>query len=298
MKRLHLFEIEDLSGCPHWLRSVITDMLSLVHRWLGTADIIHAQLEPLLAQQKPTTITDLCSGSGGPMVEVVSRLRQQGAKQIPSTSNSAATNLEGQPIGSGSPLADTQLRLTDLYPNAAVVANFQRSHTERPWVRFESDPVDATAVRPITEQDRAEVRTMICCFHHMPPAQARKILASAQSDRQPMLIFEMSDNSVPPKWLWWIAIIPNFFFGLLVAVFTRPVTPIRFLLSFIVPVIPICFAWDGAVSNIRTYIESDIQELLEPIKDDTYQWQVKCVPGMLMKHLVVIGTPIGPAKQS
>lgn len=295
MKRLHLFEFEDLSGCPHWLRSVITDMLSLIHRWFGTADIIKAQLEPLLSQQQPTTITDLCSGSGGPMVEVVSQLRQQVVEQKSPESNSVA-NLEGQSIDS-SPLADTQLRLTDLYPNAAAVASFQKSHAERPWVRFESDPVDAAAVRPIDDQDRAEVRTMICCFHHMPPVQARKILASAQSDRQPMLIFEMSDNSVPPKWLWWIAIFPNFFFGLLVAVFTRPMTPVRFLLSFLVPVIPICFAWDGAVSNIRTYIESDIQELLEPIKDDTYQWQVKCVQGKLMKHLVVIGTPIDSTKQ-
>ena len=297
MKRLHLFEFEDLSACPHWLRSVITDMLSLIHRWFGTADIIKTQLEPLLSQQQPTTITDLCSGSGGPMVEVVSQLRQQVAEQKSPESNSAEADLEGQPTSSSS-LADTRLRLTDLYPNAAAVAKFQQSHAERPWVRFESDPVDAAAVRSIDDQNRAEVRTMICCFHHMPPEQARKILASAQSDRQPMLIFEMSDNSVPPKWLWWIAIFPNLFFGLLVAVFTRPMTPIRFLLSFVVPVIPICFAWDGAVSNIRTYIESDIQELLEPIKDDTYQWQVKCVQGKLMKHLVVIGTPIDSTKQS
>ena len=132
---------------------------------------------------------------------------------------------------------------------------------------------------------------MICSFHHMPPSRARAILEDAQRNRQPMLMFEMSDNSVPPVWLWWLTLFPNFMFGLVVAILTRPWTWRKFFFTFIVPIIPAAFAWDGAVSNVRTYNEKDLRQLLEPIKDLDYDWSVETIQGRMVNHLVVIGRP-------
>lgn len=190
--------------------------------------------------------------------------------------------------------AELKLQLTDLFPNPSTVQAINSNASDH--ITFHHEPVDATAVDLQIEPARAEVRTMICSFHHMPPEKARAILANAQRDHVPMLIFEMSDNTVPPKWLWWVAILPNFFFGFWVAIFTRPMTPIRFLFSFVVPIIPICFAWEGAVSNIRTYGENDFRELLAPIQSEHYQWTVKSVPGQMINHLVIHGRPIADTR--
>lgn len=266
MRRIHLFEFEDQAWCPRWLRSAITDMLALIHRWFGTAEIVRERLKGLLSESKPTRVVDLCSGSGGPMVDVVERLR------------------------AGTEFNQTTLRLTDLYPDESTVAKF--SDPQRPWLSFEPEPTDATTVTAERDHSVAEVRTMICCFHHLRPEQARAVLLNAQSCRVPMLIFEMTDSSVPPKFLWWLAIAPNFIFGLWVAIFTRPMNLVRFVLTFIVPVIPICFAWEGAVSNIRTYNASDIEHLLAPIQTESYRWQVESVKGAMVTHLVITGHPI------
>ena len=69
MKRLHLFEVEDLAICPNWIRDRVTSMIIVVHRWLGVPRIIADQLKPILADldSQSVVVVDVCSGSGGPM---------------------------------------------------------------------------------------------------------------------------------------------------------------------------------------------------------------------------------------
>ena len=41
MKRLHLFEVEDLcSFCPDWIRDGVTSMIVVVHRWFGVPQVM------------------------------------------------------------------------------------------------------------------------------------------------------------------------------------------------------------------------------------------------------------------
>lgn len=240
---------------------MITDMLAKIHSWFGTPQLISEQLVELVPANEPSEIIDLCSGSGGPMPEIVRKLRAQSSYR------------------------QVELTLTDLYPNSATTEAINQNG--EPWLTFHPEAVDATQLKVVDSIN--SLCTMICCFHHMPPEKARLIVADVMERRIPMLIFEMTDSSVPPKWLWWIALIPNFFFGILVAAFTRPMTIRRFVFSFIFPIIPAVFAWEGAVSNIRTYNASDFLSLLED--DDHYEWTIRKVPGTWMNHQVVLGRP-------
>ena len=73
LKRLHLFEIEDLAICPDWIRDRVTSMIVVVHRWLGVPRIVADQLGLLLADMdgEAFTIVDVCSGNGGPLPEAL-----------------------------------------------------------------------------------------------------------------------------------------------------------------------------------------------------------------------------------
>jgi len=148
------------------------------------------------------------------------------------------------------------------------------------------DPVDATAVASGHEG----LRTMVGSLHHMNPESARKILKNAMDSRQPICTFEISDNSFP-KLLWWIAFPINIITSLFISLTTRPMTIQQILFTFIIPIIPITFAWDGAVSNARTYTLKDMEKLLEGLDHKDYTWETGVVKGK-SKKVYLLGLPV------
>ncbi len=243
MKRIQLFEFEDFAWFPDWLRQCMTLYIVCMHRLLGT----HAALAPLLvrALQRAATlrIVDLGSGGGGPMPAVADLVRREPG------------------------MADLQVTLTDLYPNQMAAQAINQAGT--PWVRYEQASVDATAVPP----ELAGVRTMICSFHHMPPALARGILEDAWTKRQPICIYEISDNG-PPIWLWWLAIPVAFLTTLVLTPTVRPLTWRQLFFTYVIPILPVLIAWDGAVSNARTYTVADLRELTASLQAPDYEWEM------------------------
>jgi hypothetical protein len=140
-----------------------------------------------------------------------------------------------------------------LYPNATAAAAInQRPETN---VRYELQSVSATDVPP--ELDG--VRTMIRSFHHMPPPVAKAILADAFHKRQPFFAIELSDNS-PPIALWWMAIPMGIILPFFLTPFIRPLTWRQIVFTYVIPILPLLIAWDGSVSNARTYTENDLAE--------------------------------------
>ena len=120
MKRLHLFEFEDLPWFPASLRDMMTDLLGLT---IEVGRLYHPVL-PLLAKALQTTgdrsILDLCSGGGGP----VPGLRRRLAKDY------------GLAV---------EVQLSDFYPN---VGAFQRiAASQGSGLTFVPTPIDATQVR-------------------------------------------------------------------------------------------------------------------------------------------------------
>ena len=260
MKRIQLVEFEDLPWFPNWLRQCMTIYLQSLHRMLGTAELI----EPLVRRglRGSNVIIDLCSGAGGPMIDVTKALR------------------------SNPDYAATTLVLTDLYPNHQTITSLQE--TGHSWIRYEVQAIDAATVPP----KLLGLRTMICCFHHMPPAVAKNILQDAASQKQPFLAFEISDNS-SPFWFWWLAIPIVFCLSLVLTIWVRPLSMRQLLFTYCIPIIPAFIAWDGAVSNARTYTPADLNELLTQIDTVDYKWEISTVKSQNLPSpmLYILGLP-------
>lgn len=257
MKRIHVFEFEDFPWFPDFLRQSLTLYLNTIHRIMGTPQIIAPVVLSMLKKNRTNQIVDLCSGGGGAMPEVGRLLHEEYKEPI-------------------------QLTLSDLYPNTGVANTLNSSGKN--WLRYETKPVNAGSV----ERERRGLRTMICSFHHMPPPVAKKILQDAYEKRQPICIFELTDNAAP-KAIWWLpfplSMIMVFIFTLMV----RPFTFKQFFFTYVIPILPPIIAWDGTVSIARTYTESDLKELLKDFKDPDYVWEIKTVKANVGKVLYLTG---------
>ena len=259
MKRIHLFELEDFAWFPNWLRICLTRLMVVMHKLLGSpADLVQL-LSRALAHSETAAIVDLCSGSGGPMLEVYRTLKQQPG------------------------LSGLQLTLTDLYPNRDLATVMEGQGDAA--LRYDTQSVNATNVGP----ELRGVRTLVGSFHHMRPEVARCILQDAQAKQQPICVYEISDNSFPIS-LWWVPLPVTFLIALFITPFARPLTVKQLFFTFILPIIPLCFAWDGAVSNARTYTLSDMATLLEGLGADDYTWETGCIAGKA-KKLYLLGLP-------
>jgi hypothetical protein len=262
MQRLSLFELEDFAWFPASLRASITRMITVMHRWLGTRADLTALLARVLREGQSSRVIDLCSGDGGPMLDVAHMLRT-----IPGFER-------------------LELVLTDRYPNHRTAELL--AARDEPDLRYELEPMDAT----VFGGERSGVRTMVCSFHHMPPAAARQILATAQARRHPFCVYEMSDNSVRPRMFWWMGLPFSVVLAFVVAAFARPFTLRHFFFSYLVPIVPLCFAWDGAVSNVRTYTLDDVRGLIAELpKTDDYVWEAGTLGRTPMRRLYVLGLP-------
>ncbi|MBX2876160.1 MAG: hypothetical protein KTR30_28830, partial [Saprospiraceae bacterium] len=145
MKRIHLFEFEDLPWFPNLIRKCMTRLIVVMHRLLGTRDHLLELLKKVLPESGQNQIVDLCSGSGGPMLYAFEHLRKEPGFE------------------------DLSLTMTDLYPNE----EFAKEVNERADLKlsFQREPLDATQVG-----DKLRgLRTMVSSFHHMPPLLAKRI---------------------------------------------------------------------------------------------------------------------------
>ena len=246
MKRVQLFEFEDFNWFPKRIRQAMTNLIAVLHKMVGTGEVISALLAPVLKDKEIDRMVDLGSGSGGIMPQVLSQLR------------------------SARELKDLQLLLTDLYPNDEMIRRWSVKQQEN--VSYHPSPVDATHL------DKAPkgLKTMINSFHHMRPKNARAILESAYKGHQPIFIYEMGENNIPLL-LWWI-LLPLSLAVLIIMVlfmtpFVKPLSWQQVVFTYIIPVIPLCYAWDGQASLPRMYTMKDLDELLQGIQGPDYSWK-------------------------
>jgi len=260
MKRIHLFEIGDQSWFPNWIRDCMTKALNVVHDIVKTNKDLPDLLAKVLKETNQTKIIDLCSGGGGPMAEAMDILKNEHG------------------------LDNIQLQMTDLYPHKEFAEQINSRNNND--LSYSTQPVDATNVPATTKG----LRTMICSFHHMRPEMAKQILSNAQQAQQPILIYEMSDNS-PPVFITLITMPLTFIFCLFVTIKVRPMTWQQIVFTYLIPIIPLCFMWDGAVSNVRTYTLKDMEVLLKDLESKDYTWETGAIEGKPSGKLYLIGKP-------
>lgn len=247
MKRIHWFEFEDIPWLPEFIRSGITKLIVVLHQLSGTSDVIGALLLKARKVHPFKQIVDIGSGSGGIMPEAFMKMNEASEDKC------------------------VRLLLTDLYPNLQAAEKFNKGPNAN--VTYARQPVDAMAMTSMPEG----LKTMINSFHHMRPEVAKKILQSAQEHQQAILIYEMGENKIP-TWLW-ILLLPLSLLIMIIMVwlmtpFVKPLTWHQLLFTYLIPVIPICYAWDGQISMARFYTFEDIDVLMDGFPSiDRYKWE-------------------------
>jgi hypothetical protein len=197
MKRIQLFEFEDFTWFPKPIRTGMTNLLVVLHKMMGTSDVIINLIITLKKQHKFSQIIDLGSGSGGIMPEVVSTINKE--------NNSEVLNLI----------------LTDLHPNPKVIRRFNID------INNNTSYLETSANATNLSDFPNGLKTMINSFHHMPPKVAKSILKSAHDNKQLLLIYEIGENKIPTL-IWWLllplSLIILFFMSLLMTPFVKPLT--------------------------------------------------------------------------
>lgn len=248
MKRLELFEFEDFNWLPDYIRTGVTNLIKVFHSLVGTKDVLVGVITDCQEKIKFNQIIDLGSGSGGPMIEVVDKINM-------------ANEVE-KPI---------KLFLSDKYPNAKTVRRI--NDLELPNVEYLKHSVDALEMK----NSPNGLKTMIASFHHMPPSIAKQILSSAEESKEPILIYELAENNIPVM-VWWlllpISLTVLVVMSLIMTPLVRPLTINQIVFTYIIPVIPIVYAWDGQASIMRTYTFEDIKALIGKRKNERYVWEI------------------------
>ncbi|PWH82042.1 hypothetical protein DIS18_12305 [Algibacter marinivivus] len=247
MKRKELFEFEDFSWFPTSFRVAMTNLILLLHKIMGTTEVLSNLIIDLRKTIHFDSIVDLGSGSGGPMPSVVEHINEVQKED------------------------KLRLLLTDLHPNPKLVKKINTDDNE--FVTYHEDSINATNLSEVPKG----LKTMIASFHHMNPEIAKNILKSASKNNEPILIYEIAKNNVP--FVAWILLLPISLLILFVMTwvmtpFTKSITLTQLLFTYIIPIIPLAYAWDGQASLMRTYTFEDIELLLSDVKTSNYNWEI------------------------
>lgn len=256
MQRRAWFEIHDHRYFPRVLRDLVTDALEAMWNAQDTYGPIVPRLRQALGEAGTNHVVDLCSGGGGPWL----RLSRDFAA-----------------AGERSP----EVCLTDIYPNRRA---FERLREEAE-VEFRAEPVNAMHIPP----ELSGFRTIFSSFHHFGPDDARAILKDAFDARQGIAVFETATRE--PKTILAIFLLP--LLTLLLAPGIRPFRWSRLVYTYLVPVIPFMLWTDGLLSCLRSYSESDFQELVSDFAAEDYRWDVGMERGRLVSVAYLIGCPTG-----
>ena len=262
--RVHLFEWEDQRWLPVVFRDFITDHLryGLSQKMREPVNrAIAEKLKPLLARAGSNRIVDLCSGAGGPLLNVHRILSRD---------------------------LDTPVEvvLTDLFPNVEAFKKCEAEGGGAVKARYES--TDAFDVPSSLDG----VRTIFTALHHFRPGDAQKLLADAARKRQPIAVFEPLERT--PRIFLLIAL-HALWHAFALTPRVGPLTLQRFLVTYVIPLAPLVFLWDGLVSVLRTYTPQELQTLANDIGAPGYEWEAGRfdVPGPfgLMPTLYLLGFP-------
>src|SRR6478609_12152865 len=137
-------------------------------------------------------------------------------------------------------------------------------------VEFRGQPVDATAV----PESLPGFRLICNAFHHLPPSAARKCLADAVSQRRGIALVELVDRSAAGLF----SVTVGTSTMLAVTPFIRPVRVSRLVLTYLLPVVPLCTWWDGMVSCLRAYTPDELESLVAGLPENDYVWDIGRLP--------------------
>ncbi len=253
--RIHLFEFEDLN-IPQVFRNLLTDILGHFVK-SGLYDGIVPVIYKVLQEQQCDTIVDLCTGSGEPAILLKEKILQD--YQL-----------------------ETQLILTDKFPNISKATNIIN---KRERATYLSESIDAT----VLPKNLKGLRTLFASLHHFKADQVKGIFQDAVNNDQPIAVFEFTERT----WIRAFLMVPAILHMLIITPFIKPFSLTRIFWTYVIPVMPIIYFWDGLVSNLRTYTIDELHSIINTLDDNHFTWKINTVPTSTRQINVtyVIGRP-------
>jgi hypothetical protein len=258
MRRIQFIELHDQPWFPGFLRDLVTEALKFGLRLFNAYAPVAPLLRSLLDAQPTPAIVDLCSGAGGPWLELAPAVQK----------------------GRG-----VQITLTDKYPNLKSFERMKVASGGR--IEFCAKPVDAMRV----PRDLAGVRTIFTSFHHFPPEEAAALLRDSIDARQPIGIFEVTARApIPVAWM-----LPWPLFIFLYTPWIRPFRWSRLVWTYLFPVVPFVMLFDGIVSCLRSYRPDELLRIAHALKAPEYRWVAGEVAGRAGGKITYLIGSFGPA---
>ncbi len=163
MKRYHLFEFEDYSWFPKFIRDGGTDFLGFMLKVMKFYEPAIKILENLARETNHNHIMDLCSGNGGPISLISSHINKE---------------------------LNITYTLSDKFPNISAY----KSHNEASnrIIGYLSEPLDILS-DPI---EKKGIRTLFTAIHHFKPEDVKTILSNTINDQMPIAIFDGGNKHI------------------------------------------------------------------------------------------------------
>ena len=254
MARIHLFEFEDQSWFPKFLRNYMTDFLQFLANKTGMYKPVVPLIESALKKSKTNDIIDLGSGGGGGLIWLNNQLQKSNE--------------------------NIKITLTDYYPN---IPAFKYTQTQADNINYVEKSIDAKGV----PENLKGLRTQFLSLHHFKPKDAKQILQNAVDTQSSIAIFEAQERSLPSV----LSMLFSPLTVLFVTPFIKPFKFSRLLFTYIIPLVPLFIWWDGIVSSLRTYSVKEMNGLVKQLNNsESFEWEigkVKSGPGII---LYLIGT--------
>lgn len=243
MNRIHGIELHEQTWYPAFLRKMFQRGLGHSLGITGTFDQFLDPFQKFLQRSNAKSILDLCSGSGD-AARAVWLAIEPGLKEA----------------------HRPKLCLSDLFPNVEAYERLQREHPE--GIEYMAEPVNA--LHP--PKEAPGIRTLFNCFHHFRPEQARDILADAAANADGIAVFEVTRNHWKNH-LVTLLVLP-FASAFLTTFLLRPFRLSHLFFSFFLPIIPLTAAFDGLVSNLRTYSTEELEAMTRSLGDCGFDWEI------------------------
>lgn len=237
MRRWHLFEFNDQGWLPRFMTAWMTRIMRLGHMQLENGKVWGPKLTELLQRGKTSNIVDLCSGGGGPILDVSRILEDQ-------------YNLE------------LHITLTDIIPNLQTASDINQKGDK---IRYVTDPIDASSVPACYKG----VRTVFSGLHHLKDTVVVSFLQNAFDSRQCIFIGETTHRSW--KAIKAFGVAAKYFFPMTKFIFP---TPLQRFFTYFVPILPLMLGWDNVISCLRTYSTDELKEFTSKFRSNDYIWEI------------------------
>ena len=245
MRRVQFIELHEQPWFPSSLRDEITDALQFGLNLFKAYAPIAPMLQGVLDSLESCSVVDMCSGGGGPWLELSRKLQSR------------------KPQGGAPFLQGSHIWLTDKYPNLRAL---ESAGAPSGNITYYPSSVDAMKV----PCELKGFRTMFTSFHHFSPQEARAVLQNAVDAGEGIGIFEVTRRApltIGLMFAW--ALMP-----FVCTPWIRPFRWSRLLWTYLIPIIPLVFLFDGVVSCLRTYRPQELREIVDKRTAGEYQWEI------------------------